>query len=278
MAEGPTAVEVLERAQATYDAMPTYSSEGTVRIESEGEVEAPLSIAAFSMKIGKPNRFLFAWSQSMRHLPEGAFSGAAWSDGTQPYVFFLGAYAPMNSDEVALGTVTGVSHGAAFNIPTLLLPVMPQAGRLLDRVADPELDGPEPINGEECHVVKGMTPGIGRIKLWISQERGLILRLQRWFDAVADDEPEELSDEDMKEALEAMGLENTPENRARIKNLSAAGREAAKGAGAKSYSFVETHTDISSPDLQPEDFRFTVPEGTQRKENLFEGMPGIGQE
>jgi hypothetical protein len=64
-----------------------------------------------------------------------------------------------------------------------------------------------------------------------------------------------------------MGLEVTEESKKRMKEITK------DSNNTKLHGFsTEIHREISSPDLQAEDFHFAVPQGTVFKQSLFDGI------
>lgn len=278
LAEGPTAREVLERTQAAYAAMETYQSEGTVR----AALTANRTIdTTFSIRLKRPDRFLISWVQTLPGGFQQSMRGAAWNDGTGSYLYFgmLGAYAPMPSSLMALSAATGVSGGSAASITPFFIDEFSEiTGSLTERINNAVLVGEEVVDGAACHVISGDTWGF-RMVLWITKETYRIVKMQREMEQAEEaDVVDEFSDEEVRESLNDLGMEDTPENRERVVRVMSRARGTRAHEAMAGFKSVETHTAISSPELTDADFRFDLPEGTERRDQLFPGVPGMGGE
>jgi len=81
----------------------------------------------------------------------------------------------------------------------------------------------------------------------------------------------EMTDEQIEEAIKGMGLEVTEENKKNMREKMEKSAEMLKTVKMKGSS-TEVHADISSPELNKNDFKVALPEGTVLKESLFGGV------
>lgn len=203
-------------------------------------------------------------------------SGNVWSDGTQPYLHMsaVNAYSKMESDEIALGGATGISGGAAFTVPALVLSAFEPKTSLLSRLKKARVEEVETVEGEECYVISGSSVVSKRETYWISKKSYLIRKYSRSLEA-----PEggaaipEISDKDLEEAIKGLGQEVTEEAKKKLKETMERSKKMIKTMKLKGIS-TEVHTAISMPELKASDFQFSPPNGTTEKESLFGGFLG----
>jgi hypothetical protein len=172
---------------------------------------------------------------------------------------------------------TGFSGGAAIGVPSMFLGALDDQPTPIDPFRDAVLEGIEEVGDEPCYVVSGKSAFFDST-LWISTESFLLLRSERRFeDPSRKRPPAEFSDDDVRAWLGELGLTDTPENRRKVLSVVERATDASLGDPSKG-TLTETHTSITTPDLTNDAFTFTPPEGTARKDDLFDAMPNIGQE
>ena len=81
----------------------------------------------------------------------------------------------------------------------------------------------------------------------------------------------EITDEQLDKAIQGMGQKVTEENRKSMREMINRSKDVLKTTKMKG-SLTEAHVKISSPELNKNDFKFALPEGTVLKESLFGGM------
>jgi len=268
----PTAI--FKEVTAKYKSMQTYKAEGSnlSYIDSLG-MKMNME-TSFSIALKKPNLYLVSWTQKNIAMPGMAQSGAVWNAGDQPYLYMgiTNAYSKMGSDELALAAATGISGGAAFTIPSLFLPVFKMENPIFSKLIDPTLEKIEKIEGGECYVISGSSTISKKETFWISKTRHLLVKYCRSFEP-----PEggiiipEMTDEQLEEAIKAMGQKVTEESKEKMRNMMKMSEDTMKATKLKGTS-TELHVKISTPELSKKDFEFTVPKGTILKESLFEGI------
>jgi hypothetical protein len=268
--------QIFEKVMATYQAMETYQSTGTIVIDMDMGGKQMNMQTKFSMLLKKPNLHHITWTQKNMPMPGMVQSGAVWSDGTQPYLYMgiMNAYSKMAGDDMALASATGISGGAAFTIPSLFLPALHKQTNPFSRLTDPKLEKVENVGNEECYVISGSSAMSEKETFWISKSKYLLIRHSRSFEpSEGGRKMPEMTDESLEESIKAMGQEVTEENTQRMREVMKRTADSVKGMDIKGSS-TETHTDISFPELTKDDFQFAVPEGTELKESLFGGVLG----
>jgi hypothetical protein len=232
---------------------------------------------SFSILLKKPNLYLVSWNQKNMPMPGISQSGAVWSDGTQPYVYMgagMNAYSRMSSDEIALGSATGISGGAAFTVPSLFLSVFKDQPAPFSRLIDPKIEMSEKVGEEECYVIGGSSPISKKEAFWVSKTSYLIKKYYRSLEP-----PEggvaipEMTDEELEEAIKGMGQEVTDESKEKMRKMVEKSKDVLKTALLKGSS-TELHVDISTPDATAKDFQFTPPKDSVRKDSLFGNVLG----
>ncbi len=261
---------ILSQAFSKYKSLDTYSSSGTIVSDMEVSGTKIETTTTFSIKLKKPNLYLVTWSQT--GATPTVQAGAVWSDGTQPYLYMgiMNAYSKIGDDASALGGATGISGGAAYTVPSLFLPAFTDKGFAFSRLQNPIVEKVEPIGGEDCYVVSGSSNASKKETLWISKSSSLILKYERSFEPPAGGMViPEISDADLKKAIQAMGQPVTDEALQKMREMMASAQQALKG-GSSGLS-TETQTEIATPNLGASDFQFTPPPGATLKETLFDG-------
>jgi len=273
-AEDITPSEIFEKVKTAYKSMDTYKSQGTITSNIDtGEMKVNVE-TSFSIILKKPNLYLISWTQKNTAMPSMSQSGAVWSDGAQPYLYMGGmnAYSKMGSDELALGGATGISGGAAFTIPSLFLSVFKEQADPFSRLKDPWIEMTEKVGEEDCYVISGPSSISKKEVFWVSKTSYLIKKYYRSLEP-----PEggiaipEQTDEQVEEAIKGMGQEVTEESKKKMREMMESSRTMFKTMKMKGSS-TELHTNVSSPELSKNDFKFALPEGTVLKESLFGGV------
>lgn len=266
--------DVIEKVIAKYKTLQTYKAEGTITADIDSAHAKVNLSTSFSILLKKPNMYLITWTQTNSGVPGMGQSGAAWSDGTQPYLYLgaMNAYSPMAGDEVALGGATGVSGGAAHTIPLLMLSSLAQMPSPFARLKNPTIEKTESVSDEPCYVISGSSVVSKKETYWVSKSSHLILKYARSLESPAADQAiPELTDKQLEEAAKGMGLEVTEESKQKVKEMMTSSRTMLQNAQIKGTT-TELHRQISSPDLNKDNFTFAPPETAQLKASLFGDM------
>ncbi len=253
------AEQVLAQADAAYQSMDTYQSQGKIISEINAGGKEMTTDTTFTVLLKKPNLYLVTWSQKIPGMPD-VQTGAVWHDGARRYLYMSGvkAYCPMPDDASALGAATGISNGAAATVPFSFLTLPDMGEDSFSRLNNPEVQGSEDIGGEACYIVRGPSPISKEERFWISKESGLMRQCSRSLEAPdTGRKMPEMNNAQIEETLKAMGQEVTEENKSKYrKMMESMSKMSMRG------TVTEIHESITSPDVAPEDFRFMFPEGT----------------
>jgi len=272
--------KVLDDTAATYKSLATYKAEGTATMNLDMKGTKTNLETSFSIALEKPNRYLISWTQKNSMMPSMAQSGAAWSDGAQPYLYLgtLHAYSKMTSDEIALAGATGVSGGAAMTVPALFLPGLGKYAQF-SRLKDPKLEKAERIGDEDCYVVSAASAISTKETFWISKAKHFILKYSRSLTPPGGGwKMPEMSDKQLEEAVRGMGMKVTEENKKKVREQTANAMKLVKTMKLSGTS-TELYRSVSSPSLKKEDFVFVPPKDAVLKDSLFAGLlnraPGL---
>ncbi|MBI2437653.1 MAG: hypothetical protein HYV36_02410 [Lentisphaerae bacterium] len=269
---------IFKKVVATYKSMQTYKAEGTITSDIDTGGMKINTETLFSILLKKPNLYLISWIQKMP-TPGMAQSGAVWSDGTQPYLYMgmmemLNAYSKMTNDEFALSSATGISGGAACTIPSLFLSVFKDQPDPFSRLNDLKIEKIEKVGEEDCYVLSGSSSISKKETLWVSKTSHLIRKYCRSLEVPEGGwQTPKMTDEQLEAAIKGVGQEVTEESKKNIREMMESSTEMLKTMKMKGLS-TEVHTNISSPELNKNDFKFALPEGAVLKESLFGGMFG----
>jgi hypothetical protein len=240
---------ILKQVADTYKTMETYKVEGTINNETEARGTKSGSKFSFSILLKKPNLYLITWKQT-NAPPDRNISIAAWHDETQPYMYFgmSNSYAKIKSDEMALHIVM-VMKGPSLNLPSLFLPSIKGHEKPFSWLKNPKIEKVEKIGEENCYVISGTSSYYKREVLWVSKTGYLI---RKYYHS---EEPPEggsrwpgMTDEDIirqKENEEA--------------------RKHIKRTGFHS----EVYAEISSPEVNRDNFDFALPESAVRNDDRY---------
>jgi HPt (histidine-containing phosphotransfer) domain-containing protein len=279
-ADEPTPQQILDRVAEKYKTMQTYQCEGSVFSEmddSKDRIEM-----SFSMKLKKGNLYLITWSH--KSVPEMskelAMSGVVWNAGAQPFLCVghpvHGVCFKMADDARALASAVGDTQGASRTIPALFFSAtVPNLTSCLKLYAR-ELEQSAKLAGEDCYVVSGRQLGTVQVTLWISQQDYLIRQCITSMGSAAAvaAEAQQMTDQQLEQALKEMGLPSTSEDRAKMRESMKNLAEAAETMKASSSRTCEHYTGISSPELKPADFVFKIPEDCMVVPWPPPGLPG----
>jgi hypothetical protein len=205
-----------------------------------------------------------------------AQSGAVWNAGAQAYLYMgvLKAYSKMSNDEIALGGATGISSGAAFTVPSFFLPLFKNRPDPFSRLINPQIEGSEQLDGDDCYVVSSSSAISKKETFWISKANHIIRKYSRSLEAPAGGiKVPQMTDKELDDAIKAMGQEVTDARRQEMRDSMKKAQESVNGVKL-SGSSTEVQMKISSPDLKDGDFAFQLPADAKLKDSLFEGAMG----
>jgi len=253
-AQTPDVAQVLRDVQATYASLHSYSATGEVvsGISTDGS-SAILAAAGpqefrttFTLKLARPQMYKIIWEQGTTFM---SMRGAVWSDGESRFLVVPGITSQPADTETAIAAATGISGGVAHTIPSIFFDL---SGNELATVLKVSTMAPtESIDGEECYVVKAHTEQSDRT-FWISKGSKLIRQVMTVTSGTG--APPEISDADLKKALETMGQKPTDEAIRAFRAQMASGLEMMKSI--KSSYRIEKQREIKTNDpMSTSDFR-----------------------
>lgn len=273
--------EILQKSRTAYEKLESYQAEGEVISHIiNGEIKAKARYT-FVMQLKKPNLYRVTWTQKIDGVMVDGQAGAVWNDGTQAYVYMgiMKAYSKVISDEMALASGAGISGGVMHTVLPLFFPAIidkEQHGQFLHLV-QPDLKGMEKVGGDNCYVISGSSQRSKRETYWISSTDFLLRKSSRSYEPPdtkpggESDESLEMSEKQLRQTAEVMGMEATPENIQAMKEMIERAMLMAKDIDIQGES-IEYYRQTSSLDLPTKGFVFVPPEGTVLKKFLFDDM------
>lgn len=269
-ASDPDPRALLEDVRRFYRTAPSYVAEGkamTKVIQPREGVETSIG-GTFKILLARPDFYRVEWTL---HLDLGKTSqGVVWNDGEGARLYLSDAHAvtPMPSDRAAMSAATGPSMGTSHTIPTLFFG-LDEGPSLLERLEEVRLEGEETVGGTRCRILSGSLPSGVDYRLWIGIDQPYLVQIENTLGGTSSQTAiPESTPEQMAKALEAMGMEDTPENRAHIHELLDKARAVMSNVRGTARQ-IHTGIDMMRP-LAAEEFAFEVPEGTVEKASLME--------
>jgi len=267
---------ILKSTAENYAGLPAFRATGQAGMTMQGAPVGfggtnPFSNVTFSIALKKPGSYRIVWQQGGG--PRGRSESAVWNAGDGAYLCMgiVGSYTRLGRDEMAISGATGISAGVAQEVPALFFSDL-ELGWTFAGLQDPELVGSEKIGDEDCHVIRGEVPSIGSETVWISKKRNLLIRSKTEFTRTEEDftAPDELTDAELDEAAEAMGLAAGDEARRRIREIMERARNRMRTSPIKGLERTIRYTEIETGgDLGAADLTYTVPEGTVLRDGLM---------
>lgn len=179
-AAAETPQQLLGQMRAAYAALRSYSDTGVVLTHMPRN-DLP-NETTFRSVFARPGLFRFEWTSHhayppLRHIK---FNSVIWSNGDGAYFWSDWGgngetLEKQDSLEMAVAAATGVSHGAAHTIASLLLPPM---GRTIGEGVT--WDGKttvEDVEGVACHHFTGQHKGLGHFELWVGKDDYLVRKV-----------------------------------------------------------------------------------------------------
>lgn len=165
---------ILKKAAERYAALSSYQDVGVVIITYDEGTSGGIEKQPFKLFFNRPNQFRFEWidygSQRNGRLR------IVWSEGKETFTYWEpDKYEKEESLEMAIAGATGVSSGAAYHIPNLLMPEMD--GWVTTDLKKTTLLGEEMFEGELCYRIKGFDPRQNVNEVWIGKRDFLVRKL-----------------------------------------------------------------------------------------------------
>ncbi|MDZ4242491.1 MAG: hypothetical protein U1D99_06680, partial [Candidatus Omnitrophota bacterium] len=255
---------ILDKVKVQYQSLKTYQAKGRVSFRMTFQGKSNDQETDYTMALGRPDFFKVVWTQEAAGQKH---QGSAWNAGEGTFIY-MGTgdiYAELKSGEMALGAAAGISGGSTNMIPPLFF----NKRSLLGNLSNSHIERKEAVNGEECYVVTADSKSLQqKITLWISTKRLLILRSEYPLGKMSG-AAENLTDQDIEEALKSMGEDVTEANKSRMKALMATQMKMAEGMnmeGKITEEISDIETDIP---FSAKGFAFALPDTAQRRDSMF---------
>jgi hypothetical protein len=244
--------DILKKVADTYKTMKTYKVEGILTKNIEHKKGGSIRKAAeysFSILLKKPNLYLITWTQT--NAPSDKVrSYAVWSDGTQPYLYTSfpnHRYCKLASDEIAINYVEDMRSSFNINskVPSLFLQLFKEYDAPFFWLRDEKLEKDEKIGEEDCYVISGTSATSKRVTIWVSKTSYLVRKYYFLTDLLKI-------------------LNQKAEITSKLKKLF----EEDIKSRTTTDSYTEVHAEISSPELNKDDFKFVLPEGSVLRDEV----------
>lgn len=255
-----TPEKIIEKSQATYAALSSYSDNGKI-IAEVGNQTIPTT---FNIRLQQPNLYRVEWTQTTAFFTNG---GTVWSAGNGDFMAMKhGNYnaqpAKYRDMQSALAAATGISGSASSTIPGTffnqnqgnVLKINP-AKSTLQKLKD------EPVDGVDCYVLSTIIdaanlPNGGKLEdntgkigkrttmLWIGKRDHLIHQAQNIVEGASITLPR-LSDATIKAMVEGQKKPATPENLAAMRaQLEAVNKQFQSSVASGKIVSTQTHENI----------------------------------
>jgi outer membrane lipoprotein-sorting protein len=167
---------ILKKSAERYAALSSYQDVGVVIITTDEGTSGRIEKQPFKLFFNRPNQFRFEWldygSQKNGRLR------VVWSEGNDTFTYWEpDKYEKEESLEMGIAGATGVSSGAAFHTPRLLMPEM--GGWAMTDLKKTALVGEEMFEGELCYRIKGFDFSQNLNEVWIGKRDFLVRKLTR---------------------------------------------------------------------------------------------------
>lgn len=168
-----TADELISRMNCEYRSIGQYQDKGTVVIDLKGNKQT----IVFETHFVRPNRFHFEFTTHHPYPPLHHVKTVhtIWAKDKRVRTTFGGRY-HLNNIQSAIAGFTGISYGAAYLTPTLLMPIHSQPNPWTSSDTPASKRGIERIDGIPCHRVTLVTK-FGPTELWIGRTDFLLRKL-----------------------------------------------------------------------------------------------------
>jgi len=246
---------ILKKSAAKYKSLKTYSDTGTIQSEVVyNGIRNSINIS-FKILMQKPDLYLISWSQtnSMIPIPQNS---TIWSTGKQTYRYIntLRAFSKLPNAKYGLAASAGISNGITNFIPSLFFEFFYNSNSFFSKLINPELIKIEQIDGDECYVINSSSSFSKKITLWISKSTLLIRKSKKLLSSSIKTPTENPQKKEEKSLF----------------NLSSRKNNASEKKTNELNGFaIETHNNISFPELQHKDFDFKIPKGAVLKQSLL---------
>jgi outer membrane lipoprotein-sorting protein len=165
---------ILKKTAARYATYSSYSDVGVVITTYDEATAGRIEKQPFRLFFSRPNKFLVEWLDY--YLQKDGRKNVVWSDGKAAFAYWEpDTFEKKQNLEMGIAAATGVSSGAAYTIPRLLIPEI--EGWALNDLKKPTLVGEEVFEGELCYRIKGFDSGGDPNEVWIGKRDSLVRKV-----------------------------------------------------------------------------------------------------
>jgi outer membrane lipoprotein-sorting protein len=166
---------ILKVVAEKYAAFRFYRDEGSVITTYDDATGGRIEKMPFKLFFKRPNRFRFEWVDY--YLWKNGKTTVVWCNGKDTFLYEQpDIHEKKESLESGIATVTGVSDGAAYNIPRLLLPNI--NGWTFTDLKKPTMLRGEVFEGDFCYRIKGLDESGNVNEIWISKRDFLVRKIR----------------------------------------------------------------------------------------------------
>ena len=175
--EAFTVEQLLGLMSHAYASCKTYRDSGVVENVFTNTKGERIQLVPFTTVFVRPNRFRFEFNSQI--TPNKNYRYIVWCSGKEVQSWWDAKPGVVREDSLimALAKATGVSSGAAFTVPTLLMPEINLGWRLTDLIAAKRVKDAK--SGKwECYRIDGKFIDTTKtMKLWIDKQSFLVRRI-----------------------------------------------------------------------------------------------------
>jgi len=163
--------DLIRRVCRKYASFQSYEDEGVVETTYDDLTRSNSEKMPFKVLFRRPGLFRFEWLDY--YLWKDGKLTVLWRNANDTFLYQQpDIYEKKESLERGIATVTGISDGAAYNIPRLLMPGI--GGWTLTDLTKLTLVAQELFEGELCYHIKGMDLQGDVSEIWIGKRDYLV--------------------------------------------------------------------------------------------------------
>lgn len=191
---------VLANVATVYSKFRSYEGHGTHTTTTvhSGDLDA----TCFSIWYSHPRRLRIEWNSCSLPRTEQPSILVSGGDGILLRTGPLGGVGEEVELDNAIAKAAGASHGAAFNIPTML--IGSDVGFRFVDMEQPRIVRGEEIEGDNCLLVEGMHPRGATIQVWVRRDDFIVRRI-RTVRLVEGDRRREIVDDEIHSEIHVNG-------------------------------------------------------------------------
>lgn len=175
--QAPAPQEIVKKMAEKYAALASYQDSGVVESASDKPLPRRGTVNSFKTYFTRPNKLRFEWIDYQS--PFSDQRNLIWSDGLKAvsvHAYEPGKIETKEDIASAVAGATGVSRGAAFTIPNLLISEI--GGFSLTELTKLSVKKQEVFEDENCYLIEGYHPNGEAWQLWISTKDFLLRKLR----------------------------------------------------------------------------------------------------